>query len=112
MVIAWHSRFYANGPAVESGARVSFLIDTDRQGDWTIVHLRRLLASEMLLAVVRFGLAPLGHHDRIPQKAPVDGGEGDEGTSVLPLGQVMVAQFAGIMDAERNFAEESGTDAL
>ncbi len=42
----------------------------------------------------------------------VDEGEGDEGTSVLPLGQVMVAQFAGIIDAERNFAEESGTDAL
>ena len=40
----------------------------------------------------------------------VDKGEGDEGTSVLPLGQVMVAQFAGIIDAERNFAEESGTD--
>ena len=40
----------------------------------------------------------------------VDEGEGDEGTSVLPLGQVMVAQFAGIIDAERNFAEESGTD--
>lgn len=37
----------------------------------------------------------------------VDEGEGDEGTSVLPLGQVM---FAGIIDAERNFAEESGTD--
>ena len=42
----------------------------------------------------------------------MDGGEGDEGTNVLPLGQVMVAQFAGIMDAERNFAEDSGTDAL
>jgi len=74
------------------------------------------------LAVVRIGLVPLGHHDRIPQKGPVDGGEGFEGTegtnallvvswfgdALFPLGQVMFAQFAGIMDSEWNFAEESG----
>lgn len=38
----------------------------------------------------------------------VDEGEGDEGTSVLPLGQVMVAQFAGIIDAERILPKRAG----
>ena len=98
-------------------------METDHQADWAVVHLRRLLALEILMAAGRVGSSRLGLHDRVPLKAPIDGVAGHIVTNViviearwadaaLPSGEFMFAQFAGITDAERDFAKSDGTQAL
>ncbi|MEQ9038286.1 MAG: suppressor of fused domain protein [Silicimonas sp.] len=107
----------------DSGAGVEFVLETDRQGSWAIVHLRRLLALELLLDSGRIGNGSLGLHDRIPLKAPIDGVVGHliEHAIVvasrwpefrLPSGEVMFVQFLGVTDAEKDFAKERGAPAL
>ncbi len=107
----------------DSGAGVEFVLETDRQGNWAIIHLRRLLALEILLAAGRIGNGSLGMHDRIPLKAPIDGVEGHVVDTVitvpgrwkdftLPSGQVMLVQFAAVTSAERDFAIDNGAPAL
>ena len=107
----------------DSGEGVEFVLETDRQGNWPIEHLRRLMALELLLAAGRIGSGSLGMHDRIPLNAPIDGVEGHQIDHVLvvpsrwpeftlPSGQVMFVQFAGITETEKDFAREHGAQAL
>lgn len=110
-------------PTGDSGEGVEFVLETDQQGDWAIVHLRRLLALEMLLAAGRIGNGSLGMYDRIPLNAPLDGIGGHLVDSVitvpskwpefaLPSGHVMFVQFAAVTSAEREFAREHGAPKL
>lgn len=115
--------FSKDGP---SGAGVEFVLETDRQGDWAIRCLQRLLAFELSMASGQIGSgAPLGLSDRIPLGGPIDGQDGHLIQAViivapanvpqefdLPSGDVILVQFAGITDAERAFASEAGPDAL
>lgn len=88
-----------------------------------MVHLRRLLTLENLLAAGRIGKGSLGLDDRIPLKAPLDGVEGHPIRNVivtrsewpdfrLSSGEVMCAQFIGVTDPERDCAVEAGTSAI
>ena len=99
----------------DSGSGVEFVLETDRQGDWAIVHLRRMLTLELLLGSGRIGNGPLGLHDRIPLKEPIDWVEGHEIRNLmttgsafpefqLPSGTVMFVQLIGLTDAEREHA--------
>lgn len=110
-------------PTGDSGAGVEFVFETDRQGDWAVVQLRRLLALELLLAAGRIGNGSLGLHDRIPLKAPIDGEAGHAVDTVvvarsrwpdvaLPSGEVMFVQFVGATASEVAFAVKDGTPAL
>ncbi len=110
----------------ESGAGVEFVLETLEQGDWPIVTLQNMLAFDMLLATGQLGSgSPLDLHDRIPLHAPIDGRESTEIRFVvlcepenfpprfkLPSGTSRFLQFVGITEAERDFAKQSGFDAL
>ncbi len=113
-------------PDGESGAGVEFMLETDSQKDWPVTRLQSLLAFDMLAAAGLLGEAaePLAFHDVMPLGHPVDGSaeslirtmilvapDSPQGF-VLPSGQVALAQFVGITDAERDFAAEFGLEHL
>lgn len=119
----WHEEPSAFSPDGDSGSGVEFVMETDRQGDWAIVHLRRMMALELLLSSGRIGNGPLGLYDRIPLKEPIDWVEGHAVQNLisvpsrwpdfaLPSGGVMFVQFIGVTDAERDFAKDTGIEAL
>ncbi|NNE81173.1 MAG: suppressor of fused domain protein [Silicimonas sp.] len=113
----------ADGP---SGAGVEFILETDRQGDWAIRCLQKLLAYELCMASGQVGSGtPLGLNDRIPLGGPITGEAGHTIEAVmivmptnvsegfdLPSGDVMLVQFAGLTDAERAHASNVGVDSL
>lgn len=99
----WHEEPEEYSRDGDSGSGVEFVMETDRQGDWAIVHLRRMLTLELLLGSGRIGKGPLGLHDRIPLKEPIDWVEGHPVRNlmtvsshlpefVLPSGGVMFVQ--------------------
>lgn len=119
----WEEEPEAFSKEGDSGSGVEFVMETDRQADWPIDHLRRLLALEILLVAGRMGSGSLGLHDRIPLNEPIDGVPDHPVRNVivtrsewpefqLPSGEVMFVQFIGVTDAERDFAAEAGTRAL
>ena len=110
----------------ESGAGVEFVLETLEPADWPIVTLQNMLAFDILLTTGQLGSgSPLDLHDRIPLNAPIDGRATSEIRFVvvcepehfaprfkLPSGTSRFLQFVGITEAERDFAKQSGFDAL
>ena len=113
-------------PDGESGAGVEFILETNEQTNWPVTRLQSLLAFDMLAAAGMLGedSEPLAFHDIMPLNYPVDGSEdGQIKTMVLvapevaegfqlPSGNVALAQFVGLSDAERDFAAEFGLEHL
>lgn len=110
----------------ESGAGVEFVLETDSQANWPVTRLQSMLAFDMLAAAGKLGddAEPLAFHDVMPLNYPVDGSDdgpiktmvlvesGVASGFALPSGQVALAQFVGITDAERDFAGEFGLEHL
>jgi len=106
-----------------SGFGTELVLELDRQADWPILILQRLLAFNILLAHGRFGDKPmLNYGDRVPLRAPID----INGNSVLrnvvatkPLhydswfqlesGRVDLIHFVGISDREAEYARSGDT---
>lgn len=119
----WHVDPADYAPEGNSGSGVEFILETDRKGDWAIVHLRRMLVLELLLASGRIGNGPLGLYDRIPLKEPIDWVDGHAVRNLmtvksawpdfsLPSGGVMFVQLIGLTDAEIDFAKKTGAPEL
>jgi len=120
----WHKAPEEYSPDGDSGAGLEFIMETDRQGDWAIVHLRRMLVLQLLLESARIaGNGPLGPGDRIPLKEPIDWVDGHEVQNLmtmtaewpeftLPSGGVMFVQFIGLTNAEVEFAKANGSPAI
>lgn len=61
-------------PTDKSGSGVEFLLETEAQGDWAVRLLRNMLAFDRMLTTRQVGAGqPLGFHDRIPIREPLDG---------------------------------------
>ena len=113
-------------PENESGAGVEFMLAASEQGDWAIQTLQAMLALDLLLGAGQIGNGqPLSLHARIPLHAPINGDqtcqirnlvvverEDGPGEFLLPSGNVILAGFTGITDAELAFAKSNGSPAL
>ena len=120
----WHEEPENYTSDGDSGSGLEFILETDRQGDWAIVQLRRMLALQLLLESERIaGRGSLGPGDRIPLREPIDwiAGHGVQNLMTwqsawpefsLPSGGVMFVQIVGMTDAEVDFAKEAGSPAL
>lgn len=120
----WHVEPEDYLPDGDSGAGIEYLMETDRQGDWAIVHLRRMLVLQLLLESERIvGNGPLAPGDRIPLKEPIDWIEGHEVQNLMPIlgdwpemrlpsGTAIFVQFYGLTNPEVEFAKSHGSKAL
>lgn len=122
----WETEPEDYDPKGKSGSGVEFVLETEEQGNWAIVILRNMLAFDMMLTTGQVGAGdPLGFHDRIPIRAPIDGREGTMLRSLvtippsafaegfdLPSGRVNLMEFVGITDDEAEFAKEHGGGPL
>lgn len=120
----WHVAPEDYSPDGESGSRMEYLMETDQQGDWAIVHLRRMLVLQLLLVSERIaGKGSLGPGDRIPLEEPIDWAEGHGVQNLMPMlgdwpemklpsGTEIFVQFLGLTNAEVAFAKSQGSNAL
>ncbi|RYG92968.1 suppressor of fused domain protein [Loktanella sp. IMCC34160] len=112
-------------PNGESGVGVEFFLETEEKADWAIMRLQSLLAYDLLLADGQVDGEPLAFHDVIPLNHPVDGNDRCQIMNMvmipperppeafsLPSGNVMLAGFVGITNAERDFAAQFGMEHL
>jgi hypothetical protein len=113
-------------PGNESGAGIEFALETKEAADWPIVILQNMLAFDMMLSTGQLGdKPPIGLHDRIPLRAPIDGQPSSlvrnlvtcepqnfPGRFQLPSGVVRIMQFVGITDEERDYARNHGMPEL
>lgn len=111
----------------ESGAGVEFVLETLGQDDWPIRLLQHVLAFDILLSGGYLGgKEPLGLHDRIPLGMGIELREipalvrnlivfqpvSFSHQFELESGSVTLMELIGVTDSERDFARESGFDAL
>ncbi len=108
----WHVEPEDYDVADETGAGIEFLLETDRQGDWAIMTLLRMLAFDLVLASGQMpGRNPLGWNDRIPLRSAIDGSETATIRNLmmipsrfedvrLPSGRFRFGQFIGLTDEE------------
>ena len=120
----WHMAPQDYSPDGVSGSGTQLLMETDRQGDWAIVQLRRMQVRQLLLETERIaGKGSLGPGDRIPLKEPIDWVEGHGVQNLMPMlgdrpeiklssGTVIFVQFPGLANAEVAFAKSQGSNAL
>ncbi len=113
-------------PEGESGAGAEFVMQTDKQTDWSVVRLQSVLALDMLQSSGQLGGdGPLAFFDQLPGKFPINGNdrcllktlmlcppEGIPASFALPSGQVALMVVTAITDAEQQFAAQFGMDHL
>jgi hypothetical protein len=115
---------YANSEF--SGFGTEIVLETEQRFPWAIPVLQRLLAFNILLAHGRLGNSnPLDYGDRVPLRGPITFDDSSLLTHILlgapdhydasfrlASGKVDFLHAVGITESERNFAKESGSDAL
>lgn len=103
-----------------SGTGVEFILQTRSQADWALLHLRNVLAFELMLNAGHFpDRGPIFPGDRIPLREPIDGKPGTEVTFLLateaegvqdsfelPSGEVTLQGFTGITESEAAYARD------